>query len=191
MSVWEHDDLADAKFAVWAEDDWESGIGHCRTMIGLHHLLGGGVVLDVGCGVVRLLVPFAVEYPAVAFVGVDPSPAMLRHAEARLERWSLTNATVVASTAAMVAGSVAVAYSVLVIQHLDRGTLRDMLGDVRRVLGDGGVFRFQFVETGDVGPVNHPVTVNEMGAMLTAAGFDHCTYEYDLRYPTWTWCTAR
>ncbi len=52
-------------------------------MLGRVRLPGGGVVLDAGCGTGALIESLG----SGLFIGVDPSPGMIRRARERAERW--------------------------------------------------------------------------------------------------------
>lgn len=78
-------------------------------------------VLDFGCGVGRLVLPFAQTSAEV--VGVDVSPSMLAEARRNCERLKLQNVQLVMSddTLSAVSGQFDLVHTVIVIQHIDIG----------------------------------------------------------------------
>lgn len=76
-------------------------------------------VLDFGCGVGRLVLPFA--QTAAEVVGVDVSPSMLAEARRNCERLKLRNVQLVMSddTLSAVTGQFDLVHTVIVIQHID------------------------------------------------------------------------
>ncbi|HSB62577.1 MAG TPA: methyltransferase domain-containing protein [Thermoanaerobaculia bacterium] len=100
-------------------------------------------VLEIGCGVGRLLVPLAKR---VAFAhGVDISPVMIEKsksfaAETPNVRTALTDGTFTS----LVDASLDFVFSFIVFQHIpDRAPIRRYVEETARVLKPGGVFRFQ------------------------------------------------
>jgi len=100
-------------------------------------------ILEIGCGVGRLLVPLA-ERVAVAH-GVDISPVMIGKAKeystgAPNVRTALTDG----SLAHLANESLDFVFSFIVFQHIpDRAPIRRYVEEAARVLKPGGVFRFQ------------------------------------------------
>lgn len=76
-------------------------------------------VLDFGCGVGRLLLPFAAVAEAV--VGVDISEAMLREARRNCDEHEVMNVTLACSDDALsaVQGAFDLVHSAIVLQHID------------------------------------------------------------------------
>jgi SAM-dependent methyltransferase len=100
-------------------------------------------VLEIGCGVGRLLVPLA-RRVAIAH-GVDISPVMIEKsksyaAEAPNVRTALTNGTF----PYLADASLDLVFSFIVFQHIpNRAPIRRYVEEAARVLKPGGVFRFQ------------------------------------------------
>jgi SAM-dependent methyltransferase len=96
-------------------------------------------VLDFGCGVGRVLVPFA--HVAEDVVGVDVSPSMLREARQNCDERQLTNVRLLPSDddLSALSGTFDLIHSVIVFQHIraDRG--RGIFGNLLRHLRPGGV----------------------------------------------------
>lgn len=96
-------------------------LGVCRA-----HIDGAFMpqrVLDFGCGVGRLVLPFAAQ--AAEVVGVDISPSMLAEAQRNCERQGLNNVVLALSDDALsaVQGQFDLVHTCIVIQHIeiDRG----------------------------------------------------------------------
>jgi SAM-dependent methyltransferase len=100
-------------------------------------------VLEIGCGVGRLLVPIAKR--VMVAHGVDISPVMIEKSKAYAAdtpnvRTSLTNGTF----AYLANDSLDFVFSFIVFQHIpDRMPIRRYVEEAARVLKSGGVFRFQ------------------------------------------------
>jgi SAM-dependent methyltransferase len=100
-------------------------------------------VLEIGCGVGRLLVPLA-KRVTVAH-GVDISPVMIEKsktftADTPNVRTALTDGTF----AYLADASLDFVFSFIVFQHIpDRAPIRRYVEEAARVLKPGGVFRFQ------------------------------------------------
>jgi SAM-dependent methyltransferase len=76
-------------------------------------------VFDFGCGVGRLVIPFARVADRV--VGLDVSPSMIAEARRNVSRAGLDNVVLVQSdgTLSAVHGTFALVHSVIVLQHID------------------------------------------------------------------------
>lgn len=103
-----------------------------------------GTVLEIGCGVGRMLRPLAQRFAMV--YGVDVSAEMISRARARLA--DLTNVSVSltdgTSLRPIKSESVDVAISYLVFQHIpDASVVEGNIAETFRVLRPGGVFKFQ------------------------------------------------
>jgi SAM-dependent methyltransferase len=100
-------------------------------------------ILEIGCGVGRLLVPLA-ERVAVAH-GVDISPVMIGKAkEYAAGATNVKTALTDGSLEHLVNESLDFVFSFIVFQHIpDRAPIRRYVEEAARVLKPGGVFRFQ------------------------------------------------
>ncbi len=100
-------------------------------------------ILEIGCGVGRLLVPLA-ERVAVAH-GVDISPVMIGKAkEYAAGAPNVQTALTDGSLAHLANESLDFVFSFIVFQHIpDRAPIRRYVEEAARVLKPGGVFRFQ------------------------------------------------
>lgn len=107
-------------------------------------------VLDLGCGIGRLMKPLA---PRVAGVhGVDVSGEMIERARTYLA--DLSNVTLTENSGADLSGldseSFDFAYSYLMFQHIpERPVVETYLSEVARVLRPGGAFKFQIDARGE------------------------------------------
>jgi len=100
-------------------------------------------VLDFGCGVGRLVVPFARIADEV--VGLDVSPSMLQEARVNCESSEVSNVKLLVSddTLSRVEGQFDLVHSCIVFQHIpvDRG--RAIFSRLLRLLRPGGVAALQ------------------------------------------------
>ncbi len=190
MSYWDHDSYDAALFACWAENDPDRGVGHCArricAAIDFDRIEAGRGVLDLGCGVGRLMLPFASAWPHLGWVGVDTSDTMLAHAHAEAYRRGVQAAFHRELPPVLFAA----AYSVVVFQHLERPVVDEYLRGVADRLLPGAVFRFQVVIDGDEGPHTHPLSHAEL-LRIGSTWPGSWRIENDPIYPTWAWVTAR
>lgn len=110
----------------------------------MRHIPPGGTVLDLGCGIGR--VASYVAPAASTLWAVDVSPRMLELARERLGefgnvRYALCRDVVVPDVPT---GSVDFAYSLLVLQHVEREDAYLLLEELRRMLRPGGVAMMTF-----------------------------------------------
>ncbi len=100
-------------------------------------------VLEIGCGVGRLLVPLA-KRVTVAH-GVDISPVMIEKSKGYAADTPNVKTTLTDGTLAYLTDtSLDFVFSFIVFQHIpDRAPIRRYIEEAARVLKPGGVFRFQ------------------------------------------------
>lgn len=160
----------------------------------------GGYVLDLGCGVGRIMQPLAFKYMLTTFHGWDISQAMIDAA------WrdkippnayftvgdgrGLTSPNGLGHRYTCQDEFFDSAYSMTMLQHLPPEAQRGYIEEVFRVLKPGGRFRFQWVEVGDQAPFSYPVDVGDMAGWVVAAGFTVLGTEHGLVKPGWGWATA-
>lgn len=117
----------------------------CDILKDIEHRLPPRVtVLEIGCGIGRMLRPLARRFDSV--YGVDVSPEMIDRARTRLadlgnvKVW-LTNGT---DLRPVKSASVDLAISYLVFQHIpETAAVETNIQDTFRVLKQGGLFKFQ------------------------------------------------
>lgn len=110
----------------------------------------GGTVLEIGCGVGRMLRPLAQRFALVQ--GVDVSAEMISRAQTRLADLGNVNVSLTDGTSLrpIKSNSVDIAISYLVFQHIpDASTVEANIADTFRVLRPGGVFKFQVAGRAD------------------------------------------
>lgn len=186
MNAWAQATRDEAERACWAEDEWEAGVAECLDHVApVLNRAGkaGGTILDLGCGVGRLLHPLADRWPEAALVGFDTSPAMLAWAqegarpnERFLSEWH--------------PGPLDGAYSVLVFQHLPRPEQEAYVKLLGEALKPGALFVLQFVAEGDEGPLSYPAGVEEVFAWCERASLRATSVASGAKHPTWRWLVA-
>jgi ubiquinone/menaquinone biosynthesis C-methylase UbiE len=148
----------------------------------------GAVALDLGCGIGRIAQFVAPRCQELWLA--DISPRMLEMARERLA--GHPSIRIVRATARGVpevgTGTLDLAYSVLVLQHVEREDAFCMMRDVLRMLKPGGVayltfpnilddgYLSAFVQYADTGEVSNVArarfyTPSEVARLVTAAGF--------------------
>jgi SAM-dependent methyltransferase len=110
-------DEARAEFFALGQLQADHVLQGCRRLLDPH--FQPQRVLDFGCGVGRVVLPFA--RIATEVVGVDISPAMLAETRRNCERENLGNVNLVLSddTLSRVQGQFDLVHSCIVIQHID------------------------------------------------------------------------
>ena len=165
---------------------WQSfdATGHdtARSLLGFVH--PDARVVDLGCGIGRVLRPLAAHCKEI--VGVDISSEMLEEAQGYLS--GVGNAQLLRTPGRTLPGiedaSVDFLYSLLCLIHVDRRSTFRYLGEIKRVLQPNGVAYLQFqdltTEPGlqkflDVVDQDYPLefyTIPEIQRFLQANGLD-------------------
>ena len=190
-----------ARLAVWSEPDWAEGGAACIAAVvdGLGPVLASeegsrsiGDVVDVGCGIGRLLVPLAVLFPGTDFLGLDLSAEMLVHARELIHLHGLENASLMNGDVREVAfmDGLAGFYSVVTFQHLAAEMQHRYIATLAKSLRHGGIGRFQWVTDADPGPRSNPVEEPVMVEWCTSAGLEVTAIDRHLVRPGWAWITA-
>lgn len=182
-------DAADLVADVWGEPDWDAGVTACLAQIEPElRLVPGDIILEVGCGPGRLLVPLAERHADVSFVGVDISSHMLEP----LQQRRLPNVvTACCDGRSMPPLPYADAYSVLVFQHLDDTAVRQYLRAVADRLDAGGAFVFQFVVGDQHEPFDHQRSAWQVLEWCYEAGFRDVEVDEGVVFDEWAWATAK
>jgi len=132
-------------------------------------------VLDFGCGVGRLVVPFARVTEQV--VGVDVSEAMLAEARRNCEEAGLHNTTFVVSDDALskVEGEFDLVHSIIVFQHIAPERGREIFRRMLKRIAPGGAGAVQFTYAkarfaqNDGQPPEHAGVVRKLKSMVRRA----------------------
>lgn len=134
-----------------------------------------GTVLEIGCGVGRLL-------PDGGY-GIDVSSNMLKIARQRRPEcyFKLTTGGIPYPD-----GFFDVIYSYLVFQHLKPKSIKNYMIEAYRCLDDGGEFRFQFIEGTEREPFSNHYTTDEMSEWMHEAGFETVWFVPSKAYAGWT-----
>ncbi len=153
--VLSHDAYLDASASSIPEDFWTSGELHVARVLDtirrqFDPAFSPRSVLDFGCGVGRLLRPFAGEADEV--VGVDVSSTMRSLAMATLREQGIEHGRVVATTGELVEQrcSFDLVHSVLVFQHLRRHVGEEEFARLVSLLAPGGYGALHFYLGRDV-----------------------------------------
>lgn len=190
MLTWDEQARADADRAVWSEPG--DGVAESLAWIGV---LPEGRVLDLGCGVGRVAIPYAQAHPGSTIVGVDSSVEMLRWADARRGECRNVLFRHVGGADLEGLGQFDAAWSMLVLQHLEPCVAAGYVAQLGQLVRPGGVVRLQFVDAdltgpGDVGPLSWPHHRELVCSWLRSARFDVSDVAVGGMRPTWTWVTG-
>ena len=108
-------------------------------------LTGNEKVLEIGCGIGRLLKPFATLYPGMSLFGIDVSEEMIRKARLRLNE--IENVELIRTSGKDLENfddnSLDFVYSYVVLQHMPRKFVHTYFLEVARILNEKGSFVFQ------------------------------------------------
>lgn len=141
----------------------------------------GGDVLEIGCGVGRLMRP--------NWCGVDISENMLEIAQTRRPdcHFYLNDGR----TLPFDDGVFSAVYSLLVFQHLDEDGIKSYIKEAYRVLDDLGIFRFQFIEGDEHEPFSQHYPLEKVKQWLEEAGFTVKQTDVGLVHYQWVWLTCQ
>jgi 2-polyprenyl-3-methyl-5-hydroxy-6-metoxy-1,4-benzoquinol methylase len=162
--------LTDSKFRRSTIDEhsrqefFDSGESHVqRVLTTIRKYIDSGfapkTILDFGCGVGRLLPPFAAIANEV--VGLDVSPSMLLEAARNRDQRQLTNVKLLASDddLSSLTGTFDLVHSFIVLQHIPVSRGRAIFGKLLQHVSPGGIGAFhvtyskaQFASTNGVAP---------------------------------------
>ena len=131
-----------------AEEFFATGERHVeQVMQDLAWLPGGfrrGRILDFGCGVGRLLIPFARQFEEA--VGIDVSVSMLKRARHHVDEAQLSNVTLLRSDdeVTRLKGEFDLIHSFIVFQHIPTGRGMRIARNLIALLREGGVGALHF-----------------------------------------------
>lgn len=125
-------------------------------------------VLDFGCGVGRLVLPFAQTSAEV--VGVDVSPSMLAEARRNCEQKKLQNVKLVMSddTLSAVTGQFDLVHTVIVIQHIDIGRGLALFEQLVKRVRPGGIGALHVTFAWHLHDATHGVPPNQSLPQVSA-----------------------
>jgi 2-polyprenyl-3-methyl-5-hydroxy-6-metoxy-1,4-benzoquinol methylase len=135
-------------------------------------------VLEIGCGIGRLLVPLADKYSECNFYGIDISDEMIKIAPTRnnIKYQELTD-------------NLDLVYSMLVFQHIEHQEKIDYIKLAYEKLKIGGNIFFQFVIGEDNAPYSYQTSKVKISKMLNDAGFNNLIFT-DHMHPQWMFVRA-
>lgn len=158
----------------------------------IHHAPKKARMLEIGCGVGRLMLPMSVF--ASELYGVDISAEMLKMCNSAIRRWPLKNMTVSLCDGNSLPVKDQVmdfVYSMLVFQHLEISTVLCYLNEASRVLKKNGLLRFQFVEYAEEAEFSKPIPAEVMITLVNSVkGLKVTVYQAGIINKEWGWITA-
>ena len=179
VAYWEDQALGDIDRAVC-----DAGLeGYCFKKL---RLPSKGDVLEIGCGVGRLLLMCPVV-KGVTYYGVDCSARMVGEALRRCKkrrdiRLGLNDGR---SFAEKWRETFEYVYSIAVFQHIDDEGVFDYLEEINRVLDDKGKFTLQFVVGEEKTAFSWQRGIGELGYLFLKAGLRIDEMEADDIMPNW------
>ena len=139
-----------------------------------------GNVLEIGCGIGRLIVPLADKHKQCDFYGFDISENMIAQAPKRKNIDYTTKGR-----------NLDLVYSILVFQHMSPEDKIKNINLAAKLLKTKGVFYFQFVIGKDNdGVANYQTRVDTMTNACLLAGFKIDSIEQGLMHSQWCFIKA-
>ena len=130
-------------------------------------------VLEIGCGIGRLLVPLAEKYDECNFYGIDISDEMIKLAPKKDN-----------IKYQKVANNLDLVYSMLVFQHIEHQEKINYAKLAYDNLKNGGNIYFQFVIGEENSPYSYQTSKTEIEKILTNVGFNKLVFENHM-HPQW------
>ena len=131
----------------------ESGVRDCKKILSSRYIQidRGARILELGCGIGRLLKPLALERRDVELYGVDVSSEMIRQGRERLKDFPNLHLHEIngKDLALFENGFFDVVFSYITLQHVPREYHAGLFREVHRVLRQGGLFTFQMQSLAD------------------------------------------
>jgi cyclopropane fatty-acyl-phospholipid synthase-like methyltransferase len=194
-------DATAASENVWGElwsipgMGWEEGIEACLAQIEpILHGCSAGRVLELGCGIGRLLLPLAEHWSDMSFIGVDCSAALLTKARAATKSAGLGNVRYIAGDGRNLPRSLPArfqaAYSVLTFQHVPPEAQSSYLSQIAAKLDAGGLLRLQFVQADIDHFLSHGIPPETMAQWCAEAGLTVVALDRGVIDESWAWITA-
>ena len=136
-------------------------------------------VIEIGCGIGRLLVPLADKHKACQFYGIDIADEMIKQAPRRKNIQYQT----VPKEADLI-------YSMLVFQHITTADKVTYLRFAKERLREGGVMYLQFVVGDENAPYSYQLSEDEMQLLVRNAGLKIDTVVRGIMHPDWCFIKA-
>jgi ubiquinone/menaquinone biosynthesis C-methylase UbiE len=133
----------------WESEDrfHESGVRDIKKILSSRciRIERGARILELGCGIGRLLKPLALERSDVELYGVDVSSEMIRQGKERLRDFPNLHLREMNGKDLLLFGNdfFDLVFSYITLQHVPRRYHENLFREVYRVLKQGGVFTFQ------------------------------------------------
>jgi cyclopropane fatty-acyl-phospholipid synthase-like methyltransferase len=137
----------------------------------------GGSVLEIGCGMGRLLSELTGFFDNL--YGYDPSETLL----AKAPKGKIIYTTDLPDR------KFDFIYSMLVFQHITDESKKEYIEYASKHLLVDGMFKFQYVTEGERSPQNFPVKDDDINKYCLEAGFT-VNITQDSKYPQWSWATC-
>lgn len=184
--------MTHARELIHPAEDWSKPTGDIMPIL-LNGIETGGTVLEIGCGVGRLLKPMTQYFRWV--IGLDIAPNMLALAKQYLGDTCNIELSVIENDVFPVAdGGIDYVFSVIVFQHICyREVIQRYLRETRRALKSGGHVRIQTNkgEPGSSGYHGHfYASLEDFAAEFTNAGLTVIDAREKLWEESYLWVTA-
>lgn len=192
LERWNPRDMPHARELIHKADDWSKPTGDIMPLL-LKGVKTGGTVLEIGCGVGRLLGPMALHFEKV--IGLDIAPNMLALATEYLKGTrNITLALIKDDIFPVANDSADYIFSIIVFQHIYyREVIQHYLAEIRRTLRPSGLVRIQTMkgEPGMTGGHGYYYrSLEEFVAEFTNAGLQIVDAQEKLWEDSYLWVTA-
>lgn len=184
-------------FSVPGIDGWEPGVAACVDQIApaLEDALApGSTILDLGCGIGRLMLPLATRYPDTAFVGLDISSKMVTTARTSAKQHGQRNVRFLTGdgrTLPKTLPRLSGAFSVLTFQHVPLEAQEGYVKALSAKLEPGAPLCLQFVTTEVDHFLSHGVSPGTVAGWCDTAGLSVTAIDAGVIDESWAWLRAR
>ncbi len=152
-------------------------------------------ILEIGCGVGRLIIPLAEYRMDIYFYGVDISEGLISIAKKRSGKSKLYKDVELINndgrSLPFEDNYFSFIYSVTVFQHIDSIGIERYFKEVGKKLQYNGRFFFQFIEGDESEPMSHHYDFVYISKLLSKFGVEIIDVKRGLIYKNWTWVTAK
>jgi len=192
LDFWNPKDMTHARELIHPAEDWSKPTNDIVPIL-INEVQTGGIALEIGCGVGRLLQPMALYFKQV--IGLDIAPNMLALARQYLDKIENVKLALIENDLFPVENnSVDYVFSVIVFQHIYcQEVIKRYLLETQRVLKVDGLVRVQTNkgEAGTRGYHGHFYkSLEDFAAEFTNVGLKVIDAQEKLWEDSYLWVTA-
>lgn len=149
-----------------------------------------GTIVEIGSGMGRFVISISAMWQTARVIGVDISKKMNKLAKKTAKNngaWGNYDFVKCdGRTIPLKDNEADAVYSILVFEHIPNDAKEQYIKEAARVLHQGGIFRFQFVENDQT----YGIGRDEITTMCEYAGFEVEKIDSELVQQNWVWVTG-